>query len=76
MCLIYQDMKTLVFAESKRFVNEINKVISSLEGEIIISSDWGGCAALLSAYHFSAVIINLRPSEYGGSLDLSVISFI
>ena len=69
-------MKTLVFAESKRFVNEINKVISSLEGEIIISSDWGGCAALLSAYHFSAVIINLRPSEYGGSLDLSLISFI
>ena len=46
------------------------KVISSLEGEIIISSDWGGCAAL-SAYHFSAVIINLRPTEYGGSLDLS-----
>ena len=69
-------MKTLVFAESERFINEINKVISPLEGEIIISTDWGGCAALLSAYHFSAVIINLRPSEYGGSLDLSLINFL
>ena len=69
-------MKTLIFAESKHFIDEIYESISSLEGEMIISTDWGGCAALLSAYHFSAVIINLRPSEYGGSLDLSLINFI
>ena len=69
-------MKTLIFAESKHFIDEIYESVSSLESEIIISTNWGGCAALLSAYHFSAVIINLRPSEYGGSLDLSLISFI
>ena len=69
-------MKTLIFAESKIFIDGIRQTISSLETEIIITTDWGGCAALLSAYHFSAVIINLRPPEYGGSLDLGLINFI
>ncbi len=69
-------MKILIFAESKIFIDEIRQTISSLEAEIIITTDWGGCAALLSAYHFSAVIINLRPPEYGGSLDLGLINFI
>lgn len=69
-------MKILIFGELQPFVHEILASLNSITAEIIIVKEWSGCAALLSSHEFDAVIINLRPTGFGGSTDLSLLHFI
>ena len=69
-------MKILIFGELQPFTHEILASLNSISAEIIVAKEWSGCAALLSSHQFDAVIINFRPSGFGGSTDLSLLHFI